>query len=148
MAPTTPPIERALGLCGGALVAGLAAFLLLAAWWGQGNGTPVVTLTLEPAQALAEAGWVVPFRAVNKGAAPATGLGLEAVLALPDGRRERSEVVVDYLASGAEQEGGFFFAADPAQGHPDRPAARLPATVSGCALGQIQAIHSGRRPRH
>ena len=116
MVPTTPPIERALGLCGGALVAGLAAFLLLAAWWGQGNGTPAVTLSLEPAQALAEAGWVVPFRAVNKGAAPATSLGLEAVLALPDGRRERSEVVVDYLASGAEQEGGFYFAADPAQG--------------------------------
>ena len=131
MAPTTPPIERALGLCGGALVVGLAAFLLLAAWWGQGNGTPVVTLTLEPAQALAEAGWVVPFRAVNKGPAPATALGLEAVLALPDGRRERSEVVVDYLASGAG--GRLLLRGRPGAGHPHRPAARLRATVSGVA---------------
>ena len=43
MAPTTPPIERALGLCGGALVVGLAGFLLLAAWRGEGDGTPAVT---------------------------------------------------------------------------------------------------------
>ena len=64
----------------------------------------------------AVAGWVVPFSAVNQGSAPASALGLEAVLALPDGRLERSEVVVDYLASGAEQSGGFFFTADPAQG--------------------------------
>jgi uncharacterized protein (TIGR02588 family) len=116
MPAATPPIERALGLCGGALVLGLAVYLLHSAWQGQGHGTPAVTLALGPARALGTAGWIVPFRAVNQGSAPAAGLGLEAVLALSDGRRERSEVVVDYLASGAEQEGGFFFAVDPAQG--------------------------------
>lgn len=114
--PGTPLLERALGLFGGFLVLGLAAFLLFSAWEGQGDGTPAVTLAVEPALGLGSAGWVVPFRAINQGSAPAAGLGLEAVLVLPDGRRERSEVVVDYLASGAEQVGGFFFAADPAGG--------------------------------
>jgi uncharacterized protein (TIGR02588 family) len=116
MPSATPVIERVLGIVGGLLVAGIAAYLMLAVWRGEGSGTPVITLELEPGSALGGAGWVVPFRAVNRGSAPASGLGLEAVLALPDGGRERSEVVVDYLASGAEQEGGFFFTADPTNG--------------------------------
>jgi uncharacterized protein (TIGR02588 family) len=116
MPSTTPLIERVLGIAGGLLVVAIAAYLLLAAWRGEGSGTPAITVELGPARALGEAGWVVPFRARNRGSAPASGLGLEAVLALPDGGRERSEVVVDYLASGAEQEGGFFFTADPANG--------------------------------
>jgi uncharacterized protein (TIGR02588 family) len=114
--PSTRSIERALGLAGGALVVATAGYLLLAAWQGQGSGMPAIKMALGPAQALGGAGWVVPFSAVNQGSAPASALGLEAVLALPDGRLERSEVVVDYLASGAEQSGGFFFTADPAQG--------------------------------
>jgi uncharacterized protein (TIGR02588 family) len=116
MPTATPLIERVLGLIGGALVLGLAGYLLSAAWVGQGRGLPVVTVALEQAQPLGPAGWVVPFRAVNQGSAPASSLGIEAVLAMPDGRRERSELVIDYLASGAAQEGGFFFASDPALG--------------------------------
>ena len=112
----TPLLERVLGLSGAALVLGIAGYLLSAAWDGTGRGTPAITVELAPAQALAAAGWVVPFRAVNQGSAPASGLRLEAELALPDGSAERSEVVVDYLASGAGQEGGFFFARDPGPG--------------------------------
>ena len=112
----TPVIERGLGLGGAALVLAVAGYLLTAAWDGEGQGTPAITVELAPARALAAAGWVVPFRAVNQGNAPASGLRLEAELALPDGGTERSEVVVDYLASGAEQEGGFFFARDPGSG--------------------------------
>lgn len=112
----TPVIERVLGLGGAALVLGMAGYLLSAAWDGQGRGSPAVIVVLSPAQSLAVAGWVVPFRAINQGPAPASGLRLQAELALPDGRRERSEVVLDYLASGAEQEGGFFFSMDPGLG--------------------------------
>jgi uncharacterized protein (TIGR02588 family) len=112
----TPPVERVLGVVGAALVLVIAGYLLLAAWHGEGRGTPAVTVALAPAQSLGEAGWVVPFQTVNQGSAPAAGLRLEAELVLPDGRRERGEAVIDYLASGAEQEGGFFFATDPALG--------------------------------
>jgi uncharacterized protein (TIGR02588 family) len=62
---------------------------------------------------------VVPFQVVNQGSAPAAGLRLAAELVLPDGRSERSEAVIDYLASGAEEQGGFFFATDPGAGRLD-----------------------------
>jgi uncharacterized protein (TIGR02588 family) len=112
----TPPLEIALGLLGGAVVLGLVGFLLFSAVRGEGRGHPAVGVELmEPAR-LGQGGWVVPFRAVNGGRAPASQVRLEAELALPDGRRERGEVVIDYLAGGAEEEGGFFFADDPAAG--------------------------------
>ena len=113
----TPPLEIALGLLGGAVVLGLVGFLLFSAVSGEGRGHRFRlrdecfgTARLDPD------GWVVPFRAVNDGRAPASQVRLEAELALPDGRRERGEVVIDYLAGGAEEEGGFFFADDPAAG--------------------------------
>jgi uncharacterized protein (TIGR02588 family) len=127
-APVTPPLETALGLLGGAIVLVLAGFLLIAALRGEGRGPPEVRVELMAPIRLGQAGWVVPFRAVNDGHAPASQVVLEAELVLSDGRpRERSEVVVDYLASGGKQEGGFFFANDPA---PGRLAAR--------ALGFLQ----------
>ena len=92
-------------------------FLLFAALRGEGRGPPEVRVELMAPTRLGQAGWVVPFRAVNGGRAPASqvcpGGGAGAV-----GRaaRERSEVVIDYLAGGGEQEGGFFFADDPATG--------------------------------
>jgi uncharacterized protein (TIGR02588 family) len=123
----TPIVERVLGLVGAALVLVMAGYLLVAAWNGEGRGTPAVTVVLAPAQSLGGAGWVVPFRALNQGSAPAAGLRLEAELLLPDGRRERGEAVIDYLASGAEQEGGFFFATDPGSGR-----------LASRALGYVQ----------
>jgi uncharacterized protein (TIGR02588 family) len=125
--PATPPLEIALGLLGGAVVLGLVGFLLFSAVRGEGRGHPAVSVALMAPARLDAGGWVVPFRAVNEGRAPASQLQLEAELELPDGRRERSEVVVDYLAGGAEEEGGFFFADDPAAG-------RLTAR----ALGYVQ----------
>jgi uncharacterized protein (TIGR02588 family) len=112
----TPPLEIALGLLGGAVVLGLVGFLLFSAARGEGRGHPAVSVELMAPARLDPGGWVVPFRAVNDGRAPASQVRLEAELALPDGRRERGEVVIDYLAGGAEEEGGFFFADDPAAG--------------------------------
>jgi uncharacterized protein (TIGR02588 family) len=111
----TPPLEIALGLLGGAAVLALAGFLLLSAWRGEGRGEPEVRVELLAARRF-EHGWLVPFRAVNDGRAPASQLRLEALLELPDGRRERSEVVVDYLAGRSEEEGGFFFVDEPGAG--------------------------------
>jgi uncharacterized protein (TIGR02588 family) len=116
-APATPPLETALGLLGGAVVLALAGFLLFAALRGEGRGPPEVRVELMAPIQLGQTGWMVPFRAVNSGQAPASQLVLGAELVLSDGqRRERSEVMVDYLAGGGEQEGGFFFADDPATG--------------------------------
>jgi uncharacterized protein (TIGR02588 family) len=112
----TPPLEIALGLLGGAVVLGLVGFLLFSAVRGEGRAHAAVTVELMAPARLDPGGWVVPFRAVNQGRAPASQVRLEAELALPDGRRERGEVVIDYLAGGAEEEGGFFFADDPAAG--------------------------------
>ena len=114
--PRTPPLEIALGLLGGAVVLGLVGFLLLSALHGEGRGQPAFSVELMAPIRLDAGGWVVPFRAVNDGRAPASQVRLEAELALPDGRRERGEVVIDYLAGGAEEEGGFFFEGDPAAG--------------------------------
>lgn len=113
---STPPLETALGLLGGMAVLALMGFLLVAALRGEGRGPPEVRVETAAPARLGQAGWVVPFRAVNAGQAPALQLGLEAELLLPDGRRERSEVVIDYLAGRAEQEGGFFFTDDPRAG--------------------------------
>jgi uncharacterized protein (TIGR02588 family) len=114
-AAATPPLELALGLLGGVVVLALIGFFLLAAIRGEGRGQPQVRVELS-APSRHDPGWLVPFRVVNGGRAPASQLRLEAELALPDGRRERNEVVVDYLAGGAEQEGGFFFTGDPGAG--------------------------------
>jgi uncharacterized protein (TIGR02588 family) len=114
--PETPPLEKALGLLGGAVVMALVGFLLFSAVRGEGRGHAAVSVELMAPARLGGHGWVVPFRAVNDGRAPASQLQLEAELELPDGRRERSEVVIDHLAGGAEEEGGFFFEDDPAAG--------------------------------
>ncbi|HEX6014966.1 MAG TPA: hypothetical protein VFY87_24845 [Geminicoccaceae bacterium] len=112
----TPPLEIALGLLGGAVVLGLVGFLLFSAVRGEGRGHPAVSVELMAPARLDRGSWVVPFRAVNDGRAPASQVRLEAELALPDGRRERGEVVIDYLAGGAEEAGWFLFADDPAAG--------------------------------
>jgi uncharacterized protein (TIGR02588 family) len=113
----TPPLEIALGVLGGAVVLALAGFLLFSAWQGRGRGHPDVRVELLPPVRLSPGShWLVPFNARNDGAAPATQLRLEAVLALAGGRVARGEALIDYLASGAEQAGGFVFADDPATG--------------------------------
>jgi uncharacterized protein (TIGR02588 family) len=114
--PSTPPLELALGILGALVVLGLAGFLLLAALRGEGRGQPAIVVELRAAEQVAPGSWVVPFEASNRGPAPATQLTLEAELVGSAGERQRSEVVIDYLASGASQEGGFLFAADPAEG--------------------------------
>lgn len=112
---STPPLEILLGVIGGGTVLAIAAYLLHGAWQGEGRGQPEVRIELAAPQNLAQ-GWVVPFEVMNGGRAPATQLRLEALLQLPDGRQERSQLVVDYLAARSEQKGGFFFTADPRDG--------------------------------
>lgn len=112
---STPPLEILLGVLGGLIVLGLVGYFLFGAWHGEGQGQPEVRIELAEPLAYPH-GWVVPFQVINGGRAPATQLRLEAQLQLPDGRLERGEVVVDYLAARSEQGGGFFFTADPRTG--------------------------------
>ena len=111
----TPPLEILLGVLGGGLVLALIGFLLVDVWRGEGRGQPEVRIELAEPQGFPH-GWIVPFQVINSSRAPATQLRLEAELQLPDGRRERGEVVVDYLAGRSEQGGDFFFTADPRTG--------------------------------
>jgi uncharacterized protein (TIGR02588 family) len=112
----TPPLEVALGILGGAVVLGLVGYFLFAGFRGDGETHADVQVELlEPAR-LGQ-GWVVPFRAVNRGHAPASQILLEAELApAGGGEPERSEVVLDHLAGRSEQAGGFFFRQDPKAG--------------------------------
>jgi uncharacterized protein (TIGR02588 family) len=112
--PATPPLELALGLLGACVLVALAAFILFSALTGRGAGYPDIRVQVEPAQRQAN-GWIVPFRAFNEGEAPASQLRIVARAALPDGGAMVADVVIDYLAAGSEDEGGFFFASDPAE---------------------------------
>lgn len=58
-------------------------------------------------------GYVVEFRARNRGKTTAQGLVVEAVLKRDTSTLEKAQVTIDYLPSEATREAGFFFSNDP-----------------------------------
>lgn len=59
-------------------------------------------------------GYVVKFRARNSGPATASALAISGELVDGSAVVEKSEVVLDYLPSHGEQQGGLIFRTDPA----------------------------------
>jgi uncharacterized protein (TIGR02588 family) len=59
-------------------------------------------------------GYVVKFRARNSGPSTASGLAISGELVEGSTVVEKSEVVLDYLPSHGEQQGGLIFQTDPA----------------------------------
>lgn len=59
-------------------------------------------------------GYVVKFRARNSGSSTASALAISGELIEGSTVIERSEVVLDYLPSHGEQQGGLIFQTDPA----------------------------------
>jgi uncharacterized protein (TIGR02588 family) len=123
--PGMPILEIVLGALGGLAIVAIAG-VLLATGLDRHKQHPEIVVELGTPEHK-DGLWVVPFRAVNRTDAPATQVQLEAVLARESGERETSKVVLDHLAGGSEQEGGFFFIRDPAT-----------ANLSARALGFVE----------
>ncbi len=107
--PTVEWLVAALGLL---LVAATIGYLVLHALV-RDRTPPDLQLTAEPALAQ-DGGWLVRFRARNRGGEPASEVLVEGVLAGPDGPLETAETTLDYLAPHSEREGGLLFSRDPA----------------------------------
>jgi uncharacterized protein (TIGR02588 family) len=109
-----PLLEWVVAAVGALLVAGAVAYLAGQAIW-RDETPPDVRLTVERVVPLQE-GYVVEFRATNRGAQTAAQLVVEGVLAGPDGRAETAEATFDYLPPTSYRQGGLFFTEDPRRG--------------------------------
>jgi uncharacterized protein (TIGR02588 family) len=62
-------------------------------------------------------GYLVQFRAYNGGGSAAAEVTIEGELAGPDGQKEQSEAVLDYVPPRSDRVGGLVFSLDPRAGH-------------------------------
>jgi uncharacterized protein (TIGR02588 family) len=106
-----PALEWVVAGLGALLVLGTIGYLAAQALWRDAT-PPDVRLVAEPARAL-EDGWLVRFRALNRGGEPAAELLIEGELRGPEGSVETSEATLDYLPPGSQREGGLLFSHDP-----------------------------------
>jgi uncharacterized protein (TIGR02588 family) len=106
-----PAVEWLVAGIGALLVAATIGYLALHAL-GRDRTPPDLRLTAEPALTQ-DSGWLVRFRAQNRGAQPASEVLIEGVLAGPDGPVETAETTLDYLAPDSERAGGLWFSRDP-----------------------------------
>lgn len=63
--------------------------------------------------------WAVPVTVRNRGEETAEGVHVEAVLRLPGGREERSELEVMFVPRHSQREGWVYFVQDPTRGRPE-----------------------------
>jgi uncharacterized protein (TIGR02588 family) len=114
-AAPTPPLEVALGVVGAAILTFVVAYLIISALEGTGSGFPEIRVDRGAAQRQGQH-WLLPIEATNVGKAPVAQLRIVAHLQ-PDGESSESgEMVIDYLAPGSSQPGGFFFSTEPREG--------------------------------
>jgi uncharacterized protein (TIGR02588 family) len=78
----------------------------------QGRDSPVVTVEVKEVVAVA-GGYRVEFRARNMGGATAAQVEIEGSLSDTEGSAEKGRVVLDYIPSHSQREGGLFFTRDP-----------------------------------
>jgi uncharacterized protein (TIGR02588 family) len=99
---------------GALLVAAAIAYLVHQALW-RDETPPDVRLAVERVLRLQE-GYLVEFRATNRGAQAAQELVVEGTLAGPGNVAEMAEMTFDYLPPNSYREGGLFFTGDPRRG--------------------------------
>jgi uncharacterized protein (TIGR02588 family) len=110
----TPLLEWVVGGLGAVLVGGAIAYLVYHSLSRDGT-PPDVRVVAEHVLDL-QNGYLVQFRAFNRGGSAAAELTIEGELAGPDGTTEVSEVVLDYLPPRSGREGGLVFSRDPRAG--------------------------------
>jgi uncharacterized protein (TIGR02588 family) len=101
-------VVAALGLL---LLLGSLGFALSQAVRDQ-TAPPSVAIRVDSVAAVA-GGYLVRFRATNRGDETAADLTVEGELTRGPGAVERSSATVDYLPGHSERTGGLFFRADP-----------------------------------
>jgi uncharacterized protein (TIGR02588 family) len=106
-----PLLEWAIAALGALLVGATIAFLVYQALW-RDETPPDVRLAAERVVPLEE-GFLVQFRATNRGAQAAAQLLVEGEIVGPDGVVETAEATLDYLPPNSYRDGGLFFTRDP-----------------------------------
>ena len=109
-----PLLEWIVGGLGAVLVSGAIAFLVYHALT-RDRTPPDVSVVAERVLEL-ENGYLVQFRALNRGGSAAAQLMIEGEVAGPDGSTEVSEAVLDYVPARSGREGGLWFSGDPRAG--------------------------------
>jgi uncharacterized protein (TIGR02588 family) len=109
-----PLLEWVVGGVGAALVGGAVAFLVYHSLT-RDRTPPDVRVVAERVLELQD-GYLVQFRATNRGGSTAAELTIEGELTGPDGDTETSEATLDYLPPRSDREGGLMFSGDPRPG--------------------------------
>lgn len=110
-----PPLwERVIAGIGLLLVLGSLGFLMLQGIWGD-KSPPDVVLELVR---VGDNGndYLVQFKARNEGGQTAAEVRVTATLVRSGQVVEATEVTLDYVPAGSEQQGGFYFSSDPREG--------------------------------
>ena len=110
-APTTSMSEWIVALFSAAMVLALLGFLVYEGV-ASPRTPPDVTIEVDSIQK-AGPGYLVLFRARNRGRTTAAEVLVEGELEVDSGRVERAETTIDYVPAGGEQRGGLYFSRDP-----------------------------------
>jgi uncharacterized protein (TIGR02588 family) len=110
-APDTSTAEWIVAALSAALVLGVVGFLIYDGVRSPAT-SPDVTVEVDSIQA-AGPGYLVLFRAENRGRGTAAEVVVEGELAADTGRVEASETTLDYVPPGGVARGGLYFERDP-----------------------------------
>lgn len=113
-AQQTPLLEWIAGGLGLLLVLLTLGFVGLEALNDDGSPPDIVIETSEVRQVTG--GYLLLFRAVNKGASPAAAVQVEGVLRPSGGNEETATTTLDFVADHSSKDGGLFFRNDPRLG--------------------------------
>jgi uncharacterized protein (TIGR02588 family) len=110
-APTTSVSEWIVAIASAALVLALLGFLVYEGVRAP-KTPPDVSIEVDSVQK-AGSGYLVLFRARNRGRTTAAEVLVEGELETDAGKVERSETTIDYVPARGEQPGGLYFRGDP-----------------------------------
>jgi uncharacterized protein (TIGR02588 family) len=112
LADPIPPLEWAIAALGLVLVVVCVGFLVHRGWTHQARPPDIAVTAVSTERS--SAGYLLRFRAVNRGDAAAE-VEIRAELGAGD-EREVGEATIDLMPAGAVREGGMFFRSDPRRG--------------------------------
>jgi uncharacterized protein (TIGR02588 family) len=110
-APQTSTVEWIVAAASAVLVLGVLGFLIYDGV-RKPQTPPDVTVQVDSISK-AGPGYLVLFRALNRGRATAAEVLVEGELEADTGRVETSQTTIDYVPGGGEQRGGLYFTRDP-----------------------------------